>query len=226
MGDNQNPWETTLHSGWWSCRDSIQPWMGRMHPQWSPQSHKQQVTGTLWVPAFLIPGNSLGSVLSLPGWKLPQLLPSRLSRQLPFPIAKWGCSWLQDHHHLSPLMSSPGMPAGSQPCFSSKLEAKISPGGAGREHGGKTSPCEPSCSLCIPHGGTRTIPIHPQLKPTPRLSTLLLNPCQPQPHWPFPGYQDGHPSKNPVAGSCCNGNDPSITNAYIQTPKCSISAHL
>lgn len=160
-----------------SCRDRTKPWMGRMRPQWSPQSHKQQASGTPWVPAFLIPGNSLGSVLSVPGWKLPQLLPSRLSRQLPFPIAKGGCSWLQDHHHLSPLMSFPGIPAGSQPCLSSKLEAKISPEAAGRKHGGQTSPCEPSCSLCIPRGGTRTIPMHPQLKPTPRPITPLLKPC-------------------------------------------------
>lgn len=128
----------------------------------SPQPQKQQAPGT--TPGASMPGrglerghrgagspgNSPGSVLGRPQHPpcletTTALLPSGHSGQLPIPTAKGGCSWLQSHHHhSSPPVTFPRIPAGSQPCFSSKLEAKNSPGGAGRKHGMQTGPCEPS----------------------------------------------------------------------------------
>lgn len=104
------------------------------------------------------PGNSPGSMLGRPQhppWleTSTMLLPSGRCRQLPVLMAKGGCSCLQGHHHLSPLMTVPCIPAGSQPCFSSELEDKTSPGRAGREHGVQTAPRDPSCPPPHPSPG-------------------------------------------------------------------------
>ena len=169
----------------------------------SPQPQKQQVPGTHWVPACRDaasrwgghrgagrPGNSPGSVLSQPRhppWleTTTTVLPSGRSRQLPVPAAKGGCSWLQGRHHPSPLTTFPSTPAGSQPCFSSKLEAKNSPGGAEREHGVQTGPCEHSCPPPHPSWGV--------LGPSPR------TPSRNQP-------QDPAPHRSPLPATAAPGS--------------------
>lgn len=123
-----------------------------------------------------------------------------------------GCSWLQRHHHPSPLKTLPCTPAGSQPCFTAQLEAKNSPGGAGREHGVQTSPWEPSCHPPHPsRGGAGTLSTHPWSKPAPKPSTPSLTPTNHGSAWLSPGtgvgdagyrWEEAAPGQTPISQVC------------------------
>lgn len=119
-------------------------------------------------------GHSLEGVTEgLEAWEQSRLLPFGQGRQLSILNQGGDGSWLWGGHHPSPIRTFPLIPAGSQLCFSSKVEDKNSLGGAGREQSG---PCKPSCPLQIPHRGCQDPPHAFLVKTSPK--TQLLAPAK------------------------------------------------